>query len=85
MTEAGFPGLEASVFYALLAPTGTPPAVLARLNALVNEFVQTDAAKTLFNKVGVVPNQSTQEEARAYLVKETEKWGPIIQKAGIKF
>jgi tripartite-type tricarboxylate transporter receptor subunit TctC len=85
MTEAGFPGLEASVFYALLAPTGTPPAVLAKLNALVNEFVQTPAAKTLFDKVGIVPNQSTQEEAKAYLVKETEKWGPIIQKAGIKF
>lgn len=85
MTEAGFPGLEASVFYALLAPTGTPPAVLNKLNALVNEFVQTDAAKKIFDKVGVVPNQSTQDQAKAYLVKETEKWGPIIQKAGIKF
>lgn len=85
MTEAGFPGMEASVFYALLAPTNTPPAILAKLNALVNEFVQTPQAKQLFEKVGIVANTSTQEEAKAYLVKETAKWGPIIQKAGIKF
>jgi tripartite-type tricarboxylate transporter receptor subunit TctC len=85
MTEAGFPGLDASVFYALLAPKGTPPAIIAKLNAASNEFLKSDVAAKIFEKVGIVVNLSTPAEAKAYIVSETEKWGPIIKSANIKF
>jgi tripartite-type tricarboxylate transporter receptor subunit TctC len=85
MVEAGFPGLEASVFYALLAPKGTPPAIITKLNAAANEFLKSEAATKVFEKVGIVANISTPAEAKTYIKSENEKWGPIIKGANIKF
>lgn len=85
VAEAGFPGLEASVFYALLAPRGTPPDIIAKLNSAANAYLKTDAAIAMFGKAGIVTKQSTPAEAKKYIADEAAKWGPIIKGAKISF
>ena len=47
VSESGLPGFEATVWYALLAPAGTPPDVIAKLNEATNAYLKTDKAKDL--------------------------------------
>ncbi|WP_170149406.1 Bug family tripartite tricarboxylate transporter substrate binding protein [Rhodoplanes roseus] len=83
--ESGLPGFEAAVWYALLAPAGTPPAVIAKLNAATNAFLQTDQAKQMFDQLGVVAAGGTPQDLAAFQAAEIEKWAPIIKGANISF
>lgn len=84
MQEAGVPGYAASVWLALLAPAGTPPEIVARLNAEVARLMAApDTQKALFD-AGVEPTPSSPEEMQAYLVEELTRWGKVVKEAGIK-
>ncbi|MDC7787400.1 tripartite tricarboxylate transporter substrate binding protein [Rhodoplanes sp. TEM] len=83
--ESGLPGFEAAVWYALLAPAGTPPAVIAKLNAATNSFLQTDQARQMFDRLGVIAAGGTPQDLAAYQQAEIAKWGPIIKAANISF
>lgn len=84
-SEAGLPGFEASVWYAMLAPTGTPAPVIAKLNAATNDFLKTAQAKELFEKLGIDVAGGTPNDLRAFVSSEIEKWAPIIKSANIEF
>jgi tripartite-type tricarboxylate transporter receptor subunit TctC len=84
-SEAGLSGFEASVWYAMLAPTGTPPAVIAKLNAATNTFLKTPHAKDAFEKLGIEPAGGTPDELKAFIAAEIEKWRPIVKAAKIEF
>ena len=84
-SEAGLPGFEASVWYAMLAPTGTPEPVIAKLNAATNDFLKTAQAKELFEKLGIDVAGGTPNDLRTFVSSEIEKWAPIIKNANIEF
>jgi tripartite-type tricarboxylate transporter receptor subunit TctC len=84
-SEAGLPGFEASVWYAMLAPTGTPPDVIAKLNAATNAFLKTPQAKEMFEKLGIEIAGGTPDELKAFTAAEIAKWSPIIKGANISF
>ena len=84
MQEAGVPGYDASVWLALLAPAGTPPEIVERLNAEVGKLMNTpDTKKALFD-AGVQPDPSTPEAMSEYMVQEMARWGKVVKEAGIK-
>lgn len=84
MQEAGVPGYAASVWLALLAPAGTPPEIVAKLNSEVAKLMAApDTQKALFD-AGVEPTPSSPEEMQAYLVEELARWGKVVKEAGIK-
>jgi tripartite-type tricarboxylate transporter receptor subunit TctC len=85
VSESGLPGFEATVWYALLAPAGTPADVIARLNAAVNDYLKSDKAKTLFDDVGIQPAGGTPQYLKEFIASEVQKWSPIIKAADIKF
>jgi tripartite-type tricarboxylate transporter receptor subunit TctC len=85
VAESGFPGFEAAVWYALLAPTGTSPDIVAKLNETANAYLKTKAAAELFEKLGIQPNGGTPQELKAFIEAELERWGPIIKAAKIEF
>lgn len=85
VAESGLPGFEASVWYALLAPAGTPPEVVAKLNAAANDFLKTSKAKDLFSKLGVQAVGGTPADLKKFVADEIEKWGPIVKGANISF
>ena len=83
--ESGLPGFEASVWYALLAPAKTPPAVVAKLNEAINDFLKSSKAQDLFGKLGVQAAGGTPAELKKFVADEIEKWGPIVKSADISF
>jgi len=81
--ESGFPGLEASAWFALFAPAGTPPGIVAKINEGVNEFLTSDAGKKQLANIWMTPMGGTPQWLADYIKSENTKWGPIIQQAGI--
>jgi tripartite-type tricarboxylate transporter receptor subunit TctC len=84
-SESGLPGFEASVWYALFAPAGTPPEAIAKLNAAANDYLKSDKAKTFFDNLGVQISGGTPDDLKAFTTAEIKKWAPVIKAADIKF
>jgi tripartite-type tricarboxylate transporter receptor subunit TctC len=85
--EAGLPGIYASVWNAFWAPRGTPPAIIAKLNAAVEDALADPTVQNRVTEMGLdMPprDQSTPEALGAYQKAEIGKWWPIIKAAGIK-
>lgn len=77
------PGFDCINWYALLAPRGTPPAIIARLNAeMAKMFADPPFAKR-FVEQGSEPQTSTPAELAAYIRSESERWAKVIKAAGI--
>jgi tripartite-type tricarboxylate transporter receptor subunit TctC len=85
VAESGFPGFEAAVWYALLAPTGTPQEVIAKLNEAANGYLKTKASADLFQNLGIQAAGGTPDELKAFIAAELEKLGPIVKAAKIEF
>jgi tripartite-type tricarboxylate transporter receptor subunit TctC len=82
--EQGFPGFETSQWYGVLAPAGTPAAIVAKLNADINKVLaQPDIVKRL-NDDGAVAGSGSPEDFGKYIDAEEKRWGPVVKKAGIK-
>jgi tripartite-type tricarboxylate transporter receptor subunit TctC len=77
------PGYAADAWYGLLAPAGTPPAVIARLNAAARKAVQSDLFRTKVEPEGLVVTPGTPEELAAYLKSEEARWRKVVQDAHI--
>jgi tripartite-type tricarboxylate transporter receptor subunit TctC len=84
VAESGFPGFEANGWLAIFVPNGTPPAVIAKLNAEIGKVMQSAEMKKQLLAQGVEARTSTPEQLGAMVKSETAKWGKIITDAGIK-
>ena len=83
MAEAGYP-VEASYWFGLVAPAGTPPAVLAKLEkALAETLAMPDVRKRLAD-MGAIIQPLNSKEFGTYIRAEIDKWAGIVSKAGVK-
>jgi tripartite-type tricarboxylate transporter receptor subunit TctC len=81
--ESGMPGLDIVQYYGLVAPAGTPPAILARLNKELRKIVTSDDFKTRIVADGGGPVASTPEEYAANIAREEGRWAALIKKLGL--
>ncbi|MGB6538084.1 MAG: tripartite tricarboxylate transporter substrate binding protein [Xanthobacteraceae bacterium] len=81
--EEGLKGFDVEVWLGLYGTAGTPPAVLAQLNAAVAKALQNDEVKTAFAKFGIEPRGTTLKGAAAFTGSEYEKWRKVITDAHI--
>ena len=81
IAEAGVPGYESGVWYALLAPRGTPQAVIKRLHADCVELARGPLAAQLIND-GITPIVSSPAELAAYTKSEIAKWAEVVKRSG---
>lgn len=83
-SEAGVPGYEATIWLGLMAPKGTPKAVVERLNAAVSKISSTAEVRQIWAKQGAVPLVMTPEVFNKYVHDDVAKWARVIKTAGIK-
>jgi tripartite-type tricarboxylate transporter receptor subunit TctC len=77
------PGFEASVFYGMAAPKGTPPEIVDLLNQAVNEALKDPKLLARLSEMGGIPKQMTPAEFGKYMTEETEKWRKVVEFAGV--
>jgi len=82
--EAGLPGFEVTTWYGVLAPAGTPRAIIERLNAELARIMLAPELQPRLADMATDPRAGTPEEFGAYLREETAKWGKVIRDAGIR-
>ena len=84
VAESGVPGYEASSWFAMLAPAGTPRAIVNRLNAEAMKAIQSAEIQEKLLAQGMDPAGSTPAEIDAYLKADIAKWTRVVREAGIK-
>ena len=84
IAEAGYPQLASEDWAGILVKAGTPPAVIARLNAAINKALKTDKVREALAKLGTDPGGGTPDAFGALVRSETAHWSKVIKDAGIK-
>jgi tripartite-type tricarboxylate transporter receptor subunit TctC len=84
IAESGLPGFEATSWFGIVAPAGTPPTIIARINADVNQWLQSPEAKEKLLAQGAVAAGGSPEQFAAYIHTETEKWARVVKASGAK-
>ncbi len=82
LAETGVPGYEASGWFAILAPAGTPPAIVQRLNAELTAVLRSPEVRERFSAAGLEPLPSSPEELAQLMKTETQKWAKVIRESG---
>jgi tripartite-type tricarboxylate transporter receptor subunit TctC len=82
--EAGFKGFEASAWYAMVAPTGTPREIIVKMNELLNAFVKSERGKTVLEQNALQAVGGSPEDLKTFIDAELAKWGPVIAAAKIQ-
>ena len=82
--ETGFPQVEVTSWQGIVVPAGTPPAVVAKLNAAVHKVLESQSVKDQFAKQGVEATPSTPGQLGQYADMERQRWTEVANKAGVK-
>ena len=82
--EQGYKDFEISVWYGMLAPAATPREIIGRLNAEFNKMLKAPDMKARMAQNGVEPIGGTPEQFRDYIRSESDRFGKVINAAGIK-
>ena len=84
VSEAGIKGIDTGIWLGLFAPAGTPPAIVARLNAEVNKVLQMPEVKEKIANGGAIAVGGTSEEFAAFVKTDYAKWGKVVKESGVK-
>jgi tripartite-type tricarboxylate transporter receptor subunit TctC len=84
IAESGYPGFDASTWYGLLAPAGTPAPVISRLNSEVNRALATKEVRERLASEGGQTLGGSPAQFAAFLAAEHAKWGRIVRESGAK-
>lgn len=83
LQQQGIPGIDVSVFFALLGPAGMPPSVVQRLSALSQQVLQDPEIRSQFKERGLeLPSDGSPETLRTRMERETATWGQLIKSTG---
>jgi len=84
MIESGVPEFVTASFTGVVAPAGTPAAIVNRLNAAINECLKSSEVQAALTKLSVETRIGLPEDFSAFLAKERAKWVPLVKAAGVK-
>jgi tripartite-type tricarboxylate transporter receptor subunit TctC len=82
--EAGVAGFDAPFYLVLFAPKGTPPAIVERMNAEMAKALAVPEVKQRAAALDIVTLGGSPQEARTTLEATARKWGPVVQRIGLK-
>jgi tripartite-type tricarboxylate transporter receptor subunit TctC len=81
---AGLPGFEVLGWFGVVAPAGTPPAVIAKINGEIVRILNLPDVKQRLSEQGAEPAPSTPEEFGRLIRSDTAKWAKVIKSTGMK-
>lgn len=81
--EAGYPDFEATVWWGFVAPKGTPPGIVDKLNGQINAALASPDVKKVLNDMGVITRPGTPRQFGRFLQAQYAKWSVLIKRAGI--
>ena len=84
MAEAGLPGFDISTWYGLFAPTGTPPAIVAKWNVDVTRILNMPDVRARFVADGAEPAPNSPEQFAQFIAAELTKYARIVKVSGAK-
>jgi tripartite-type tricarboxylate transporter receptor subunit TctC len=84
MRESGFAGYPSEIWFGLLAPAATPAAVVNRLNAAVNQSLQSAELRESFAKIGLEVKIGAPGEFAATIADDAREWEGIVKETGIR-
>jgi tripartite-type tricarboxylate transporter receptor subunit TctC len=84
MIESALPQLALIFSAGLLAPAGTPPEIIDRLNAEINAAMKTPELIASMAKLGFEPQDWSPRDYAAFLAEEMRRWPPLVKAAGVK-
>jgi tripartite-type tricarboxylate transporter receptor subunit TctC len=84
VAEAGVPGYQMSQWYGMLAPAGTPPVIVDRLNAEIRKALKRPQVRSQLAAAGADPVESSPQEFAAFFSAEIARWTRVVQAAGIR-
>jgi tripartite-type tricarboxylate transporter receptor subunit TctC len=84
LDDAGVPGFDAAAWQGVIAPAQTPQPILAKLNSQLNAIVAMDDIRARMKDLGMNPvGKGSVDELRQFLQSEVERWGKVVEAAGI--
>jgi tripartite-type tricarboxylate transporter receptor subunit TctC len=84
MAESGLPGFEATSWFAVYAPAGTPPEVVAKLNAEIDRILALPDVKEKLGGIGLDVVGGPPDQLAAFTRAELAKWSKVVKDAGAK-
>ena len=84
IAEAGVPGYVATTWWGIVAPAGTPAPIVAKLHDAVAGLLDSPTTKKYLDNEGAAPVHMSSAEFGTFIATEIAKWGPVVQKAGMK-
>jgi tripartite-type tricarboxylate transporter receptor subunit TctC len=84
IVEAGVPGYEAGTWSGVIAPAGLPPAILAKLNAAVNEAIRSPIFTERFSQIGDEPAGGTPQDFADTIRRDSARWGEVVRRSGAR-
>jgi tripartite-type tricarboxylate transporter receptor subunit TctC len=84
LNEAGLPGYEAVIWLGVMAPAGTPKAVINSLNTDIQKIANAPDVKEAWAKQGAVPMRMSPEEFGKFMEQDIQKWAKVVKLSGAK-
>jgi tripartite-type tricarboxylate transporter receptor subunit TctC len=84
MAESGFPGFEASAWWALLASAKTPPDIVKRMNEELNKVLQNPEVSHKLSAQGIDIAGGSVDKAKTFIDKQLDTWAKVVRENGIK-
>jgi tripartite-type tricarboxylate transporter receptor subunit TctC len=83
MAELGFRDFDTGIWFGLMAPAGTPPAIIKTLNRAANDALASDQVRTALRRQGIDALGGSPEEFADYIRTEIRKWADVAAAAGL--
>ena len=84
LIESGFPGAAFIAAFGIVAPAGTPPEIVVRLNRAINDSLGSDAMKATLAKIGFEANIGTPQDLAAFIAAEMARWAEVVRLTHVK-
>jgi tripartite-type tricarboxylate transporter receptor subunit TctC len=84
IAESGLPGFDVEPWFGIVAPAGTPTAIVNRLNAEIGKIMQQNDVKEMLASVGAAPSISSPQEFGKFIDSEVTRWAEVVKASGAK-